>query len=238
MAEDWKRRSVLKSWAISRTRRCGGERDVSALAGAGGAGGGRRAGAGPHLERQLADEQLRGLLVLADLAQGDGARPVAVGLRGRRRVSGWGGGVSLPLLCRLETGCAARTFFTPPVAGADLRAALVASCLRGALPPVDLLRGREVSGGRRRSGAVQGERTEPSAWCGPLLRLGELGLAKSNARKTRELPFLEQDAATRGGQSAPLRDAFGPPPVSPLAHPTRASGYGILGPPFARVRSG
>jgi hypothetical protein len=25
-----------------------------------------------------------------------------------------------------------------PVAGADLRAALVASCLRGALPPVDL----------------------------------------------------------------------------------------------------
>ena len=30
------------------------------------------------------------------------------------------------------------TFFTPPVAGADLRAALVASCLRGALPPVDL----------------------------------------------------------------------------------------------------
>ena len=29
-------------------------------------------------------------------------------------------------------------FFTPPVAGADLRAALVASCLRGAFPPVDL----------------------------------------------------------------------------------------------------
>ena len=27
-------------------------------------------------------------------------------------------------------------FLTPPVAGADLRAALVASCLRGALPPV------------------------------------------------------------------------------------------------------
>ena len=27
---------------------------------------------------------------------------------------------------------------TPPVVGADLRAALVASCLRGALPPVDL----------------------------------------------------------------------------------------------------
>ena len=29
-------------------------------------------------------------------------------------------------------------FLTPPAAGADLRAALVASCLRGALPPVDL----------------------------------------------------------------------------------------------------
>ncbi|CAA6675081.1 unnamed protein product [Spirodela intermedia] len=28
-------------------------------------------------------------------------------------------------------------FFTPPVAGADLRAALVASCFLGALPPVD-----------------------------------------------------------------------------------------------------
>merc|ERR1711942_76883 len=28
-------------------------------------------------------------------------------------------------------------FFTPPVAGADLRAALVARCLRGAFPPVD-----------------------------------------------------------------------------------------------------
>ena len=29
-------------------------------------------------------------------------------------------------------------FFTPPVAGKDLRAALVASCFLGALPPVDL----------------------------------------------------------------------------------------------------
>ena len=29
-------------------------------------------------------------------------------------------------------------FFAPPAAGADLRAALVASCLRGAFPPVDL----------------------------------------------------------------------------------------------------
>lgn len=29
-------------------------------------------------------------------------------------------------------------FFTPPVDGALLRAALVASCFRGAFPPVDL----------------------------------------------------------------------------------------------------
>ncbi len=29
-------------------------------------------------------------------------------------------------------------FLTPPVEGADLRAAFEASCLRGALPPVDL----------------------------------------------------------------------------------------------------
>jgi hypothetical protein len=29
-------------------------------------------------------------------------------------------------------------FLTPPVEGADLRAALAANCLRGALPPVDL----------------------------------------------------------------------------------------------------
>jgi hypothetical protein len=32
-------------------------------------------------------------------------------------------------------------FLTPPVDGADLRAALEASCLRGALPPVDLPEG-------------------------------------------------------------------------------------------------
>ncbi|KAF8733140.1 hypothetical protein HU200_015513 [Digitaria exilis] len=50
-------------------------------------------------------------------------------------------------------------FFTPPVAGADLRAAFVASCFRGALPPVDLravcfVRAIGVGGGGewRRSG--------------------------------------------------------------------------------------
>ena len=60
------------------------------------------------LERQLSDEQFRGLLVLADFSP--------------RR---YPGGIT----------CG---FLTPPVAGADLRAALVASCFLGALPPVDL----------------------------------------------------------------------------------------------------
>ena len=61
------------------------------------------------LEGQLADEELGGFLVSSDLTE-------------RATVPGlylWG-------------------FFTPPVAGADFLAALVASCLRGAFPPVDL----------------------------------------------------------------------------------------------------
>ena len=96
------------------------------------------------LERQLADQQLGGLLVLPDLTQGDGSRPVSVRLqhRGmevtqtaqacspdadRRNIShaGW-------------SGRKVDTFLTPPVAGALFLAALVANCLRGALPPVDL----------------------------------------------------------------------------------------------------
>ena len=51
------------------------------------------------LERELADEQLRRFLVAADLAQGDGAGPVAVGLlhaTGRRR--GLTGGLGGQLL--------------------------------------------------------------------------------------------------------------------------------------------
>jgi hypothetical protein len=79
MAEDWTRRSDFKSWAISRTRRWNG--------------------------RKLAE--LSRLLVAADLAKADGARPVAM------------------------------RFFTLPVAGADFQAALVARALRGALLQVD-----------------------------------------------------------------------------------------------------
>ena len=50
-------------------------------------------------------------------------------------------------------------FLTPPVAGADLRAALVASCLRGALPPVD---GEKRWGGERERGSGEGEREADS----------------------------------------------------------------------------
>eukprot|EP00808_Paulinella_micropora_P005955 g21966.t1 len=60
------------------------------------------------LEGQLADQQISRILVATDLKQSDGTRVVAV-----RLLHTTGG-------------------------GADLRAALVASCLRGALPPVDL----------------------------------------------------------------------------------------------------
>ncbi|KAI8496868.1 hypothetical protein Bbelb_255230 [Branchiostoma belcheri] len=63
------------------------------------------------LEGQLADEQLRRLLVPADLSQGHGAGPVAV---------------------RLLHAASSRAL---------LRAAFVASCLRGALPPVDFTGG-------------------------------------------------------------------------------------------------
>jgi uncharacterized membrane protein YedE/YeeE len=48
-------------------------------------------------------------------------------------------------------------FFTPPVAGADLRAALVASCFLGALPPVDFLAVclvRAISEGEREARAL------------------------------------------------------------------------------------
>ena len=68
------------------------------------------------LERQLSDEQFRGLLVLADFHH-----PT-------HRIS----------LNATVPGLYLCGFLTPPVVGADLRAALVASCFLGALPPVDL----------------------------------------------------------------------------------------------------
>jgi len=85
MADDWKRRSDLKSWAISRTRRWNGS------------------------------------------------------FRMRSSVDFW----YLRISRRATVpGLYLCGFLTPPVDGADLRAALDASCLRGALPPVDLLLSR------------------------------------------------------------------------------------------------
>ncbi|KAF2925317.1 hypothetical protein DAI22_06g043200 [Oryza sativa Japonica Group] len=80
-AELWKRRSVLKSWAISRTRRWKGS-------------------------LRMSSSVLFWYLRISRSA-------------------------TVPGLKRCG-------FFTPPVAGADLRAALVASCFLGAFPPVDL----------------------------------------------------------------------------------------------------
>ncbi|PNT76630.1 hypothetical protein BRADI_1g50821v3 [Brachypodium distachyon] len=80
-AEDWNRRSVLKSCAISLTSRWKGS-------------------------LRMSSSVLFWYLRISRSAT----------VPGRKR---WG-------------------FFTPPVAGADFRAAFVASCFRGALPPVDL----------------------------------------------------------------------------------------------------
>ena len=81
-AELWKRRSVLKSWAISLTRRWKGSFLMSSS------------------------------------------------------VDFWYLRISLRATVPGLYLCG---FFTPPVAGALLRAAFVASCLRGAFPPVDFL---------------------------------------------------------------------------------------------------
>ena len=82
------------------------------------------------LEGQLADEQLRRLLVPPDLAQGDRARAEAVGL-----LHAAGCGLDerkCQRQCKWEREGKRRT-------AAVLRAwDLAASCLRGALPPVDL----------------------------------------------------------------------------------------------------
>jgi len=72
-------------------------------------------------------------------------------------------------------------FFTPPAVGADLRAALVASCLRGALPPVDLR----------------------AVWTGQGQGQGEDGAIRDNAKRTAYwgieggVNIVLQTAATR-----------------------------------------
>ena len=75
-ADDWKRRSVLKSCAISRTRRwkLGSETSSSAQIAI------KR---NRKHARELADEELGRLLVATDLPERDGSRSVAVGVKDR-----------------------------------------------------------------------------------------------------------------------------------------------------------
>jgi hypothetical protein len=101
MAEDWKRRSDLKSWAISRTCLIAVNRlflNANAC----------RNGLKTHqtLEGELADQELRRLLVATDLTESDGTRLIAVRLLD---TSGGGsalaGGLGGELLARgLATG--------------------------------------------------------------------------------------------------------------------------------------
>jgi hypothetical protein len=88
MADDWKRRSDLKSWAISRTWK--GGRRVSQLKEVGSTRSHLTAmRTYQTLEGELADEKLGRLLVAANLTESDGTGLVAVRLldatgRGRR----------------------------------------------------------------------------------------------------------------------------------------------------------
>ncbi len=100
MAEDWKRRSDLKSWAISRTWI---GRHVSHLSQCWEQVSSRSRSAGnatyQALEGELADEQLSRLLVATDLTESDGTGLVAVRLldtTGRR--GGLAGGLGGELL--------------------------------------------------------------------------------------------------------------------------------------------
>ena len=72
------------------------------------------------LEGELADQELGGFLVTTDLTESDGTGTITMGL-----LDTSGSDVSI--------ADAADTYV-----GADFLAALEASCLRGALPPVDL----------------------------------------------------------------------------------------------------
>ena len=80
------------------------------------------------LEGELADEQLRGLLVPTNLTKSDSTRPETMGLLHTTS-------------CGLYASCMGENSMRAgyqALTAAVLRAALAASCLRGALPPVDL----------------------------------------------------------------------------------------------------
>lgn len=64
---------------------------------------------------------------------------------------------------------------------------LAESCLRGALPPVDLLLGRTGSQSKleRRRRRTEAGRTERFAWCGPLLMMLEIEIEKMSVEVER-----------------------------------------------------
>ena len=81
------------------------------------------------LEGQLADEELRRLLVATNFTKGYGTRPETVRLLDATSCRLYALGIRI---------CASQECAEWRRTGAVLRAALAASCLRGALPPVDL----------------------------------------------------------------------------------------------------
>ena len=106
------------------------------------------------LEGQLADQQLRALLVLADLAQGDGARAVAVGLCGTGdRASGprCEEGKAWEWLCvqRASLGGHGRATLHPPIATPRAHLLHAASGRRALASGLggQLLAGRLATGG-------------------------------------------------------------------------------------------
>ena len=84
------------------------------------------------LERELSDEELRRLLVSADLTKSDGTGSVSVRLLD---TSSGGGRFSCSLLKRSYVSAMVGVLL---VGKTEKNVTLVASCLRGALPPVDL----------------------------------------------------------------------------------------------------
>lgn len=80
------------------------------------------------LERKLAEQQFCGLLVLSDFTQSNSSRSES------NQEELW---IKKKVKSQSNTSRNLCGFLMPPLVGADLRAAFVASCLRGAFPPVD-----------------------------------------------------------------------------------------------------
>jgi len=163
-AELWKRRSVLKSWAISarwdrrryvRDEAC----DHHGLA--------RRC----HLSRGWLDRRVRASVPVGGLRSSQAHSRRCISRSSPTRSS-----LLTPsrylLISRRATvpGLYLWGFLTPPVAGADLRAALVANCFLGALPPVprafsETFGGRDAIQGALHIRESQSEEVSCIHWC-------------------------------------------------------------------------